>query len=116
MTLEPLERAGPGVLRLGLAVRVTLVVVKGVAGVGIENDVGFDRRLPNRLAQLLDVLDRDRLVLFAEQAQPWRLERGRLADEGRELWEALGDDAPTVEADGGAQPATERGEERDPAT
>ena len=64
------------------------VAMEAVLGVGVANDLGVDRRVGERLAQLLDVVDRDRLVEVAEQPEPRRLHGPGAVDEGGELREA----------------------------
>src|SRR5439155_8463020 len=116
VALEPVERALEGVLGRGRDVLRPLVAVEAVAGVGIADDVVVDLRVRvERRPQLLDVVDRDRLVEVAEQAQPRGLEPARVAHQGGELGEPGGDEAAAVEADGGAEGAPEGDEERDAA-
>ena len=72
---EPVERAAPRVGRGVGVVRRARVAVEAVLGVGVAHDLGVDRRRGERGAQLLDVVDRDRPVEVAEQAEPRRLQR-----------------------------------------
>ena len=98
MALEPVERALEGVLGRARHVLGPLVAVEAVAGVGIPDDLVVDRGVRvERRPQLLDVVDRDRLVEVAEQAQPRRPEPAGVAHQGGELREAGGDEAAAVE-------------------
>src|SRR5438128_1917948 len=116
VTLEPVERALEGVLGRGRHVLRPLVAVEAVAGLGVADDIVVDLGVcVERGPHLLDVVDRDRLVEVAEQAQPRGLERARVAHEGGELGEPGSDDAAAVEAGRRAEGAPERDEERDAA-
>ena len=75
MGCEPRHRALPPVVRRVRHVPLTLVAVEPMAGVWVPDDVGVDGRVGQRLAQLLDVVDGDRLVEVAEQTEPRRRER-----------------------------------------
>src|SRR5947208_17001649 len=80
--VEPGEHAAPGVGRRTGHVGVGAdVAVEAVAGIAVADDLGVDRRILERSAELLDVFHGDRLVLVAEEAQPRPLQRLRLADE-----------------------------------
>jgi len=54
----------------------------------VADDVGVDGRVRQRLAQLLDVVDGDRLVEVAEHTEPRRRKGRRVVDQRRELREA----------------------------
>jgi pimeloyl-ACP methyl ester carboxylesterase len=86
--------------------------VEAVLGVGVADDVGVHRRVGERLAQRLDVLDGDGRVEVAEQPEPRRLQRGRPVDERRELREPAAHDPAAVEPDRGPERPLERDEER----
>ena len=80
---EPVERPAPRVGRVLGAVVGPRVAVEAVLGVGVAHDLGVDRRRCERGAELLDVVDGDRLVLVAEQPEPRRLQRRDLARRAR---------------------------------
>jgi len=116
MTVEPREGPGPGIGRFVGAIVGTLVAVEAVAGVFVADNVGIDAGIRQRGAQLFDVVDRDRRVLVAEEAEPRRFQCGDFADERGELREATGDDPAAVEAHRGAERAAQAGKERDAPT
>src|SRR5436309_2784469 len=77
---EPVEHAAPGICRGAGSVGVGAdVAVEAVPGVGVAHDVVVDRRLLEGMAQGLDVVDRDRLVLVTEETEPGRLQALGLA-------------------------------------
>src|SRR5262249_60879075 len=92
-----------------------LVAVESVLRPGVADDLVLDRGLAcERLAQLLDVGDRDTGVLVAEEAEPGRGEPCGVADQRLEERHPLGHDATPVESDGGPELAPRRDEERHP--
>src|SRR5205814_2288123 len=100
--VQPAKRARPGIARTGLVVGRADVAVEAVAGVRVADDLRVDGRGGDGLTQLLDLLDRDALVLIAVAAEPRRLQRRREILERRRAEAALNDPA-AVEGDRGAQ-------------
>src|SRR5581483_2099415 len=96
---HPAPRIGSGARHIRVR---TYVAVEAVASVAVPDDVVVDRRVVERLPQLLDVVDGDRLVLVAEEPEPRCLQRLGLVDQRRELWEPSADDPAPVVADPGA--------------
>src|SRR4051794_8784059 len=88
------------------------VAVEAVAGIRVANDLGVDRRLRGRLAQLLDLLDGDAGVRVAVAAQPGGFQLRREIEQRGRAEAALGD-AAAVEGDRRAERAVVSLDERD---
>ena len=75
---EPVERAVPAVFRRRFVVALASVAVEPVAGVRVTDDLGVHRATRRIGAEVLDTVDRDHLVLVAEQTEPRCLQRASL--------------------------------------
>src|SRR5262245_29967131 len=80
MRRKELREALPGVLRRGALVRGALVAEEAVIGAGIDDDLALLLVARQRLAELLDGVERDVRVLFAEEGEHRAAERRRLLD------------------------------------
>src|SRR5258706_4194931 len=82
MPAQPVERPRPAILRRRLVVRRAPVAVEAVLRARIADDQGRRLRFAReRLAQDLDILDRDARVRVTEETEPGRRELRRVADE-----------------------------------
>src|ERR1700694_4125769 len=113
--VEPDERALPRVLGRWLMVRPARVAVESVLSVGIAHDVRIDGCRLRRLSHHLHLVAGDRLVLIAEQPEPWGLQLRCELGGGCQA-EAACHDAAAIERGRTTQGVANSGEDDDAPT
>src|SRR5262249_16897653 len=98
-----------------LVVRLAGVAMEAMTGARVDHDVRWDRRVLGRVAHRFDLVDRNRLIVFAEQSEPRGLQLRRELGQGRHA-EPSGGTTAAVERPAGTQRMAGGGEYDDAAT